>query len=148
MANPYKGAVDIRIGGENRQMKFDMNALCNLEDVLKKPVSEIFDSGNLGLSAVRAGIYCGLLTYNKRVTLEQVGTWMSDDMDQFDTYVAALGEALTHAVGGISPPAGPEGNAEAGATISATPADPEDSTGENFKSLPDEQESPPEISGS
>lgn len=127
-----KGATDIFIGGKNRQMKFDFNALIELEEITGNPITDIFSEEKLKLGTVRAAIFCGLRTFDKRLNIEQVGDWLFEDKDQFENYAMLLVESLGASMKGMdSSEAGDEDpNAEAGAeTTPATKA----STGRSSK---------------
>lgn len=117
-----KGSTDIFIGGKNRQMKFDFNALIGLEEITGKPITDIFSEEELKLGTVRAAIFCGLRTFDKRLSIEQVGDWLFEEKEEFENYATLLVQALADSMQGMGPikAEDEDPNAEAGAE--ATPA--------------------------
>lgn len=104
MANKIKGSVDVRLGGANRILKFDFNAICELEAHFDKPAERIFDQERgVGLKEIRDTIYIGLLRFQPQVTPEMVGDWLetSAEAGEFQHVSEKLGEALNNALGGM-----------------------------------------------
>ncbi len=77
MANPNRGGVAVRVDDEEWTFSFSVNALCELEDHLGKPVTQIVaslgDPENLRISDVRALVWAGLLDYHDGITLRDAG---------------------------------------------------------------------------
>ncbi len=65
MANPNRGAVAVRVGDDEWTFSFSINALCELEDCLGKPVPQIVDAlgdpASLRMTDVRALVWAALL---------------------------------------------------------------------------------------
>lgn len=53
-----------------RHLRFDYNALCDVEDMLGKPLSEI---GTPGLRETRTMLYCGLKHEDRSLTPTRLG---------------------------------------------------------------------------
>ena len=77
MANPNRGAVAVREGDDEWTFSFSVNALCELEDHLDKPVTQIVkslgDPDNLRISDVRALVWAALLDHHDGITLREAG---------------------------------------------------------------------------
>lgn len=92
-----RGCVPIEIGGEDRTLKFDFNALAMLEERLNMPISKIFSEEYMGIRAIREALYVGLVHADRRLTPQRVGNMM--EPDKFDYYAEKIVEALTGALG-------------------------------------------------
>ncbi len=77
MANPNRGGVAVRVGDDEWTFSFSINALCELEDLLEKPMAQIFasleDEKNMRMSDVRALVWAALLDHNEEITLKEAG---------------------------------------------------------------------------
>ena len=77
MANPNRGAVAVRVGDDEWTFSFSINALCELEECLGKPVPKIVealgDPENLRLTYVRALVWAALLDHHEGTTLIEAG---------------------------------------------------------------------------
>ncbi len=82
MANPHRGAVAVRVGEDEWTFSFSINALCELEDCLGKPVPQIVDAlgdpASLRISDVRALVWAGMLDYHNGILLKEAGAVASD----------------------------------------------------------------------
>ncbi len=97
MANPHRGQVDIEIGGRTRTLRYDMNALAELESGLGKPIGAIFAEDNVGINVLRQALYVGLRHSDRRLTPGKVGGMM--DPKRLEHYAEKLAEALNLAMG-------------------------------------------------
>ncbi len=61
-----------------RRMRFSVNAIVELEGILKKPISAI--PGSISITDIRALVYCGLRWEDRSLTLDKVGE-MLDEAD-------------------------------------------------------------------
>src|SRR5262245_46601839 len=75
MANPQRGEVDVTVGDTTYTLALDLNAMCELEDVLSTPEHPIsFQDVTRGMVAsnmryVRAFIWATLRRHHKEITL-------------------------------------------------------------------------------
>jgi len=84
VANPQRGEVALEVGGRTFTLALDLNAMCELEDLLStpdKPVS--FQDVARGLMAtrmiyIRAFFWACLRRHHKDVTLQGVSDLMSE----------------------------------------------------------------------
>lgn len=102
MANDIRGSVDVMLGGTNLILKFDFNAICQLEKHFGRPAEKIFDEERgIGLLEIRDTLYVGLLRFQSGVTPEIVGDWLEES--DFRHVSEKLGEALNQALGSLKP---------------------------------------------
>lgn len=96
MANAHRGTVALQAGDRAYTLSFSVNALCELEDALDKPVAEIVatlqDPAKLRLGTVRQFLWAGLLDHHKDVTVEQAGEIATDA--GFSIAVEKIGAAI------------------------------------------------------
>lgn len=96
MANPHRGSVALQAGDRAYTLSFSINALCELEDALDKPVSEIVatiqDPAKVRLSGVRMLLWAGLRDHHPEVTVAEAGEIATDA--GFTVAVEKIGEAF------------------------------------------------------
>jgi hypothetical protein len=77
VANPHRGTVALEIGGKERTLKIDLNALAEVEDRLK--VSGMNDLMPLlervSIRAVRCLLWAALIHEDPTLTEKDVGAW-------------------------------------------------------------------------
>ncbi len=77
MANPNRGGVAVRVGDDEWTFSFSVNAICELEDHLDKPMTLIFESlsdeENIRMTDVRALVWAALLDHHEGITLKEAG---------------------------------------------------------------------------
>ena len=98
MSNAY--AVTIDLGGRSRRLRFDMNALADLEGVLGRSVAEVLsgDGNALGFAAMRALMWAGLKHEDRGLTLERAGLLMQGAIESgmsLADLLAKISEAVT-----------------------------------------------------
>ena len=100
MANPYRGEAAITIGGKERTLKFDHNALADLEDLLGgRSVLKIIRNGEVGSSFLRTAIAVGL-RHESLVKPTLVGKWLSESPERYSQHASAVLKAITLAIKG------------------------------------------------
>lgn len=97
--NSKRGYYTANLGGEDRVMRFNMNfwaEFCDTLNIKLEEIGEVFDGG-VSLSAIRALIYSGLVTFdrenNKAIdyNIYTVGSWLDDmEADQLTGIVNAM----------------------------------------------------------
>lgn len=96
MANPHRGSVALQAGDRAYTLSFSVNAICELETELDKPVSEIIagiqDPKQLRLSSVRALVWAALRDHHEEVTIKDAGLIATDAGIQ--AAVEKVGEAF------------------------------------------------------
>lgn len=76
-----------------RTMKFDFNALIELESITGKPVAEIFTNSNWNFAMVRDILYVSLIHEDDTLTVKQVGSMI--EVSRLQEIMEALGTLLT-----------------------------------------------------
>lgn len=84
-------AVRIELGGKERQLKYDFNALADFEDLMGMGVSAAFQGGQAGFRSIRALFWAGLRHKEKGLTLERVGTMLSKELEKGTTMEDLMG---------------------------------------------------------
>lgn len=116
MANSMKGVVDVELGDANRQIKFDFNAICALEEYFGKSAAEIFNTedGTIEMRTIRGAMWVGLQRHHPGVEIEDVGQWLGEAIEEnrFEDVSNKLGEALSQALGGKASKEAPGKNPE------------------------------------
>ncbi len=98
-----KGVVEVELGDANRMLKFDLNAICEMEAYFKKPASKIFDKERgVALREIRGAMWIGLQSFHEGVKINEVGDWLQDAWDEgrFEEVSGLLGEAFALALAG------------------------------------------------
>lgn len=96
MANKHRGYVEVELGGEVRRLKYDLNALAELEDALGYPVTQLRDD-RIGVRELRALVWAGLLHEEPKLTLKAAGSMI--ELDRIEEITKAVTEALERAFG-------------------------------------------------
>ena len=91
-----KKDVAITVGGKEYKIRFDMNNIVKLEEMLGKGISEI---GGTRLAEVRAMVFCTISPQFKK--LEDAGNWMDEMLSEMtmDEFVEKMTEAMTLGMG-------------------------------------------------
>lgn len=85
------GSVPIVLDKE-RQLRLDINALADADEVAGKAVNEFLSGERVGLSALRALLWAGLKGDDPRLTLTQAGALI--DTDRLPELISAIREAI------------------------------------------------------
>ncbi|SFS75858.1 hypothetical protein [Marininema halotolerans] len=91
MANKQRGIVDIQLD-KKRRLKFNMNALTELEDALGMPITGL-SSQKVGMKELRAMLWAGLLHEDADLTLKEAGDLM--EMEKLHEISEKVTEAMT-----------------------------------------------------
>ena len=82
-------AYEIELMGKLRRIKFDYNALADLEDTAGKSIGTLFtDESNIGFSTIRLLVWAGLRHDERGLTLQRTGLMI-------DQYMSDGGELST-----------------------------------------------------
>lgn len=99
-----------------RRLRYTMNALVNLEELLGRPFFDVlqdFGAGHLGLRELRGILWAGLIHEDPDLTVEQAGALL-DEAGDLQTVALQIGEALQAAFGLAKNATGPAANGAAG----------------------------------
>lgn len=61
-----------------RNLRFDVNALADLEDRAKAGIAQLFSEERIGLNALRLMLWAGLKHEDRTLTVERVGDMLSE----------------------------------------------------------------------
>jgi hypothetical protein len=106
VTNPKRAEVPITLDGQVYALRFDMNALAELEEDVGKPIHVFIAdfAGQFGISMLRKLLFHGLKAKNPEfVDVRSVGAKM--DPEGMGEYGTAVGRALSLAIGGKEPAA-------------------------------------------
>ena len=85
--------VKVNILGSERNLRFDMNTFCELEEIYGD-LNAAFDAlSNMKLKAVRAFVYAALKSEDESISLAQVGKGLG--IEDLEMLANALSDALT-----------------------------------------------------
>jgi hypothetical protein len=71
----------IELGGKERQLRFDYNAVCDMETKSGMGVMKLFDE-NVGFNTLRLILWAGLKHDNKSLTLDMVGNFIQSHINE------------------------------------------------------------------
>lgn len=94
------GEAKIMIDGRTLTLKYDFNAIAELERLQGMSVASMFAgdiANNFGIRAIRDAIYCGLIWSNPALTVKQVGEQLR--FEEIEHYAKAVSEGLVGALG-------------------------------------------------
>lgn len=77
-----KRYVNVELGGKGRQLRFDFNAVSDLEDYFGKGIGAILSEEQVGFQVIRAMYWAGLKWNNRGLTLPKVGDWLQEKMEE------------------------------------------------------------------
>lgn len=81
MANPHRGQVDVSTDGATYRFSLSVNAICELEDKLDRPIAQIADLLNdpakIRMKLVRTLTWAALLDHQPEISERDAGTVVS-----------------------------------------------------------------------
>lgn len=98
MANPHRGEVALKSGGKVYTLLFDINTLCEIEEALDVPLSQMGAVLNDGakLSTIRTMVWAGLQNHHPEIDLKAAGAIIAGaDLAEVSK---AIGEGLVAAL--------------------------------------------------
>lgn len=76
-----QGFIEVEFNGENKLLRFDFNALADLEDHFNIGIANIMSEQRIGFSTIRALYWAGLKWKDKGLTLERAGAMIQNKMN-------------------------------------------------------------------
>jgi len=83
LKKPY---VEIVINGNVKIMKFDYNAVADLEEYYGLGIAEIVSKKRIGFSTVRALYWAGLKWKDKGITIQRAGNYINELVKEGQTF--------------------------------------------------------------
>jgi hypothetical protein len=70
--------VEIELGGKSRRLRYDFNAIADIEQKAGLGIGALFDENRAGLNSLRLLIWGGLKWQERGLTVEQAGQIVGD----------------------------------------------------------------------
>lgn len=93
-------AVKLHIGGEEREIKFTLQALEELEVLLpNRNVFELMTRQTWAVNEIVSAMYCGLKVFDRKLTRELVSQWITNFVRDNEHGILKLNAYLIAAIG-------------------------------------------------
>lgn len=93
-------AVKLHIGGEEREIKFTLQALEELEVLLpNRNVFELMTRQTWAVNEIVSAMYCGLKVFDRKLTRELVSQWITSFVRDNEHGILKLNAYLIAAIG-------------------------------------------------
>lgn len=93
-----QGYAEVEFNGEVKLLRFDFNAMADLEEHFDKGVASIMSEERIGFSTIRALFWVGLKWKMKGLTIERVGDMLTEKMDDDEISFMELMDPITKAI--------------------------------------------------
>lgn len=100
MANKERGYVRVDVGGKACRLKFDINAMCEIEDRFDMDFLRVLKEKTLDARTVRGLLWAAMLHDNPEITEAEVGSMMLPS--DFLAVKTAITQAFAAALSGAS----------------------------------------------
>jgi len=74
--------LTIELGGKERNIRFDSNSICELEEKAGMGIPALLSESNMGFNTLRLLLWAGCRHENKGLTLDMIGIWMERYFEQ------------------------------------------------------------------
>ena len=89
----------LNLGRKERRIKFSFNSICAMEEISKQSIMTLLNE-QAGFNSIRLLVWAGLRHENRGLTLDMVGLWIEEYLDEgndfgefFESVVNALVES-------------------------------------------------------
>src|SRR5690606_28276148 len=82
--------VNVDLGGRERQLRFDFNAVADLEEHFGKGIASVMSEEQVGFRTIRAMYWAGMKWRNPRLTVEKAGEWLQEELENGTSLEALL----------------------------------------------------------
>jgi hypothetical protein len=89
--------IEIELGGKVRLLRFDFNAIADIEERAGVGIGTLLGAERVGLHAMRLLLWGGLKHEERGLTVQRVGTLVGEYIDGGGD-ISALGEKLAEAI--------------------------------------------------
>jgi hypothetical protein len=76
----------VNLNGEDHVLKYDFNAISELEEYYQKGIHAIVTEESVGFNTVRSILWAGLLWKNPQLKVHHVGTMLENEMNDNDEF--------------------------------------------------------------
>jgi hypothetical protein len=77
-----KTYVEVELNGKTRLLKYDFNAVADIEEYFGRGIGAIFSETQVGLNTIRVFYWGGLKWKEKGVTPQVVGNWLGAKLQE------------------------------------------------------------------
>lgn len=98
MSNNLKSFKEVTLNGNEHILKFDYNAVSDLEEIYNKGIAGILKEEQIGFRLVRTFYWAGLKWKIPGLTLERVGTMLGKEIQENGKDVMSLMEPVMSAL--------------------------------------------------
>lgn len=92
MANKERGEAKVVLGDSEYTLRYDLNALVELEDKMGVPLSEMGEM-KITIRNVRSMLWAGILHENAEITEKEIGSHV--DMENMEEVQSAISKAFS-----------------------------------------------------
>lgn len=78
--------VEIEMGGKTRKLRYDFNAIADIEEKADLGIGALFSERRAGLHSIRMLVWGGLKWQDKGLTVERAGTLIRDYLNDGGTF--------------------------------------------------------------
>lgn len=90
--------IEIELDGKTRLLRFDYNAVCDVEEKFGKGIGSILNTEQVGLRVLRVFYWAALRWKDQGLTLERVGQMLQKEIAENGTELKALFEPVLKAL--------------------------------------------------
>jgi len=94
--------VAIELNGKTRQLRYDLNALAEIEERLGIPLAELANV-TVSIKTIRTLLWAGLIHEDAELKETDVGAWIGPGGMSMTDAMEKVGKALAEAFGGENP---------------------------------------------
>lgn len=89
------------VGGKSHTLKYDYNALCDIEENAGQNLQTLFSDGKVGVASIRSLLWGGLKWKNAGLTKQQVGFIMNElqEENKLNEVVQKASELIAQSIG-------------------------------------------------
>jgi hypothetical protein len=73
--------IEIELDGKVKQLRYDFNAIADMEERMGKGVGAIFNEQNVGFNTLRLFYWAGLKWKDKGITVERAGDMLQKEIE-------------------------------------------------------------------
>jgi hypothetical protein len=93
-----KKYVEVTINGEQKLLKFDFNAVSDVEEAFGKGIGFIFNEENVGFNVLRTFFWAGLKWKDPGMTIQRTGLLLGEAIESGEHTIESLMKAVITAL--------------------------------------------------
>jgi len=87
-------SVDLEVGGETKRLRYDFNALADIEEKAGVGAAVLFSEQRMGFNAIRLLVWGGLRHQDPGLTTQRAGMVVKDFIDEGGTFEGLVGKIM------------------------------------------------------